>query len=64
MDNGDQRLIIFDRSKDFTQEDLDKFNKHYGEANNISPQLKKYVGTNMGDAIQKRLHDHGKEYRR
>jgi len=47
-------LIIFDRSKDFTQEDLDKFNKHYGRANNISPQLKKYVGTNMGDAIAKR----------
>lgn len=54
MDNGDQRLIIFDRSKDFTQEDLEKFNKHYGRANKISPQLKKYVGTNMGDAIAKR----------
>lgn len=54
MDNGDQRLIVFDRSKDFTQEDLRKFDKHYGRGNNISPQLKKYVGTNMGDAIQKR----------
>lgn len=54
VDAGDPRLITFDREKLFTKQDLDKFDKFYGRGNRISPQLRKYIGTNMGDAIAKR----------
>ena len=54
LDNGDPRLVIFDRSKDFTQEDYNKFRKRYGKKSNILPHIEKYIGTNMGDAVQKR----------
>ena len=54
LDNGDPRLVIFNRSNDFTQEDYNKFRKHYGKKSNILPHIEKYIGTNMGDAVQKR----------
>ena len=53
-DQGDPRLVIFDRTKDFTKEDLNKFDKFYGRGNRISAQIKKYIGKNMGYAVQKR----------